>query len=513
MKKSQNKIIIIKSENGNKYLLSRNIPQVLLLHPVLNYMVELDNENINIEDWINDLDSEEIIIENNIKATKKELIYYYKYYRFLQENNYFKKIKKYEITGNEFTAEKIKFQLANTEQIVLEVTDACNLRCKYCGYGGLYTGYDKRENKNLSIKTAKNILDYLICLIESPLNRKINKKIIVSFYGGEPLLNMHFIKEIVEYAKSKRLAHNEFLFSMTTNGTLIDKHMDFLARNNFLLLISLDGDERSNAYRVFPNGKPAFKIIYNNISKLKNKYPEYFEKSVNFISVLHNKNHTKELYRYFKENFNKRPLISELSMIGIRPDKEAEFYKIYNKMYSDLSHKDLEEYRRDKNKILDTPFAKKLERFMHTHSGFVFGKFDQLLFQYENNIYVRTGTCPPFEKKIFITVNGKILPCEKISQTYFLGEVDNDNININFQKIADKYNNYYKKMSGLCNNCWNSDGCLQCIFHLNINDDKPECDEFMSYEKFVKQLSKSISLIEETPLYYTRLMKDSQFAQ
>ena len=146
MKKSQNKIII-KSKNGNKYLLSRNIPQVLLLHPVLNYIVELDNENINVEDWINDLDSEEIIIKNNIKTTKKELIYYYKYYRFLQENNYFKKIKKYEITGNEFTAEKIKFQLANTEQIVLEVTDACNLRCKYCGYGELYIGYDKRENK------------------------------------------------------------------------------------------------------------------------------------------------------------------------------------------------------------------------------------------------------------------------------------------------------------------------------------------------------------------------------
>ena len=45
------------------------------------------------------------------------------------------------------TAEQIKSALANTPQIIFEVTDACNLRCEYCTFGKLYSDYDKRENK------------------------------------------------------------------------------------------------------------------------------------------------------------------------------------------------------------------------------------------------------------------------------------------------------------------------------------------------------------------------------
>jgi uncharacterized protein len=46
----------------------------------------------------------------------------------------------------------ISYQLSNLRQIVFEVTDACNLKCKYCGYGDFYEDYDKRENKNLSVE-------------------------------------------------------------------------------------------------------------------------------------------------------------------------------------------------------------------------------------------------------------------------------------------------------------------------------------------------------------------------
>ena len=36
--------------------------------------------------------------------------------------------------------------ILNLSHMIFEVTDACNLRCKYCGYADLYEGYDKREN-------------------------------------------------------------------------------------------------------------------------------------------------------------------------------------------------------------------------------------------------------------------------------------------------------------------------------------------------------------------------------
>jgi predicted nucleic-acid-binding Zn-ribbon protein len=45
------------------------------------------------------------------------------------------------------------FALANLSQLVFEVTDACNLKCKYCGYGEFYNDYDSRGNKNFIHKT------------------------------------------------------------------------------------------------------------------------------------------------------------------------------------------------------------------------------------------------------------------------------------------------------------------------------------------------------------------------
>jgi uncharacterized protein len=46
--------------------------------------------------------------------------------------------------------ERIRLALANLPQLVFEVTDACNLQCKYCGYGEFYDDYDSREYKNIT---------------------------------------------------------------------------------------------------------------------------------------------------------------------------------------------------------------------------------------------------------------------------------------------------------------------------------------------------------------------------
>ena len=60
------------------------------------------------------------------------------------------------------TAGMIGKNLINLPQLTFEVTDACNLNCKYCGYGNIYDGYDKRESKNLTMEEwkIKSILSF-----------------------------------------------------------------------------------------------------------------------------------------------------------------------------------------------------------------------------------------------------------------------------------------------------------------------------------------------------------------
>nr|WP_222704539.1 4Fe-4S cluster-binding domain-containing protein [Parabacteroides bouchesdurhonensis] len=49
------------------------------------------------------------------------------------------------------------------------------------------------------------------------------REVMISFYGGEPLLNISFIKKVVEYIEKLHIC--AFKFSMTTNSILLDKYI------------------------------------------------------------------------------------------------------------------------------------------------------------------------------------------------------------------------------------------------------------------------------------------------
>lgn len=108
------------------------------------------------------------------------------------------------------------------------MVDFCNLECAYCTYGKFYKNYDRRERKKMNPGTAKTFLNYLLELLNSPLNQSHDRFINIGFYGGEPLLNPPFIHEIVEYVLQLKAVHNRFRLNMTTNGLLLERYMDFL---------------------------------------------------------------------------------------------------------------------------------------------------------------------------------------------------------------------------------------------------------------------------------------------
>ncbi len=471
--------VLLKSSNGNNYLLSKSIPQVALIHPDLKYLIQLKREGCDLESWLE-------------KTEHKDFIYYYRYLQFLEKNKYFDYSAGSEIRSYP-KPDIIKYHLANTEQICFEATDTCNLKCTYCGYGELYCDYDKREGTNINLESAKALFDYIIKLKKSHLNTKTHRKLVISFYGGEPLLNFPFIEEIVKCTKKTRLPYNDFMFSITTNALLLDRYIDFFAENDFWLQISLDGNNHHNSYRVLPNGQPSYKIVYENILKLKQSYPEYFDKSVYFLSVLHDRNSYFEAKEFFKDNFNKEPLISELSQKGIDPIKKDKFNQIFRKKSNYNSMKELPE-------DID---SMSLKHFIRGYSGFFFNRYKTLLSENKNKNLVGTGTCSPFEKKVYMTVNGKILPCEKIGHRYYLGQVIGDRVKIDFKNVTNKYNLYFEKLRELCLQCYSKEICIQCIFFLNLDEEMIHCKNFMNEESFSNLCSERMSLVENNPhLYY-----------
>ena len=69
---------------------------------------------------------------------------------------------------------------------------------------------------------------------------------------------------------------------------LLDRYMDYLVEKNFSILISLDGNEVQSAYRVDKHGNSSFSRVVRNVKKTAKKslIPDYFEKKVNFNSVI-----------------------------------------------------------------------------------------------------------------------------------------------------------------------------------------------------------------------------------
>lgn len=409
------------------------------------------------------------------------------------------------------TSDSVVSALANLPQLVFEVTDACNLRCKYCAYGEFYEDYDCRENKMLSTEKAIRLIDYLAKYWSSNLNVSADKKITISFYGGEPLLNFIFIEAIVKHIKNNiHCPHRRFSFSMTTNAMLLHRYMDFLQENCFHLLISLDGNKENDGYRMDKVGHSSFERVVANVDILQKKYPDYFLRYVNFNAVLHNKNSVESIYRFFKEKYDKIPRISELNNVGIRKDKLEEFNRTYKNSQESLRQAEhYEEIERDM--FMNTGNYQSLTLYLHQYSGFVYRDYTDLLFdkrEAENIRRIPTGTCLPFSKKMFVTVNNKILPCERIGHQFALGKIGETEIELNPEWIANKYNDYYARMEAQCSRCKNQKACIQCLFNLKDVESKPVCFGYMTDKDFRNYVNRQMYFLERNPEMYKKIMED-----
>jgi len=408
------------------------------------------------------------------------------------------------ILVDELKSNDILHQLINLEQLTLEVTDACNLKCRYCGYGNLYNTHDKRENLFLNFIKVKHVIDYLYEIWKKYKGKSSPRNIIIGFYGGEPLLNMNLIQQVIAYLEMlPPIPDTNFQFNMTTNAILLDKYMTYLAEKKFILLISLDGNEYAQSYRKNHHGVNSFNRVYKNIKLLKETYPEYFHKNVNINSVLHNRNNIRSVREFIEKEFGKTPIISEINAFGICENKMNEFKKIYHPIASDISinDDDFKEYY---------PDMQGLFRFVGKISGNFFSSHNFLL-KKNPLVYPPTGTCSPFGKKMFITVNGKILPCEKIDQKFVLGKVTDTGIELDLQKIADIYTRYYQKVKPLCEKCYMKHFCAQCMFYMEDLDGKVKCPQFANKQKMKDMINHYSTVLYYHPELYKKVSQEMLF--
>lgn len=485
---------------GKLYLYDFFHNEYMLVHPLIEIFFKLDNAGIVEEDWKKE-------IGRHIPVDKYEPVYEFNFrkYHFLKENSYFLKLPEEKIISS-ISPDTVAKQLNKVSQIVFEVTDKCNLNCRYCAYGELYANYDERESSFMDFDTAKSVLDYFIGRWnDSPYKNK-EQHVFVSFYGGEPLLGGAFIKEVVAYVEDNFPSFVKYTFSMTTNAMLLNKYMDYLVDKNFNVLVSLDGNAENNGHRVTHSGNESFSVIYANLKLFQQKYPDFFQEKVNFNSVLHNLNTVEETFNFIQREFGKITHISELNDNGVRDIKREEFNKTYKNIYKDLSYAPNPEKLEEKM-FIELPKVRSMSIFTSYYTNNHVNTYNNLLSKQQYHPTMATGTCMPFSKKIFITVNKKLLACERIGQEYPLGSVTEQGVLIDCEQIAAMYNQFYEKVWGRCNKCYISKTCTKCMYYFE-DIRHPVCDEFMNKDNFSRYFAQHVQVLEKTPGLYKRLCNE-----
>lgn len=381
--------------------------------------------------------------EGKLSQEQSEVIKHY------QENNYFKEneIEIIEHPCSNILEHMLSYHI---EQLTLQVTQRCNLRCKYCTYSGIYhNGNRTHANYDMDYDMAKAAIDFY-------LERSMEMNTLTfGFYGGEPLLRFELIKQCVNYIKS-RVKNREIHFTITNNGTLLTPEIaEFLLNNNFSIIVSLDGSKQEHdEYRVFADGSGSFDKIMNNIKVLLDKYPDLFKK-LHFNTVLNPKNNYKHIKLYFEED----ELVGSAEVMTTLVDnKSPEKVQFADEFYRATAYDRFKLYLFMLNK-LDIQYVSKLVISQYAYLGQKYKLF-------RNNIETGCkahpgGPCIPGGKRLFINVFGEMFPCERVVETSEVMKIGNLKTGLNFTKAINLLN-VGKVTEKQCKNCWALHYCSIC---------------------------------------------------
>lgn len=143
--------------------------------------------------------------------------------------------------------------------LVLHVSHDCNMRCGYCyaDYGryGTDPGYMAPD---LAQKHVERFFDQL-----GP-----NSGVHLTFFGGEPLMNLPVVYAAHAYAKERAKREGRKLaFGLTTNGTLLTPELvEFFAKEQFTITVSIDGPPDVNdRLRPLEDGRKSYDVIMERV--------------------------------------------------------------------------------------------------------------------------------------------------------------------------------------------------------------------------------------------------------
>lgn len=483
-------VLNFKTRKGNDYIMDGNTNNVIPVDELFMKTLRLfESDDATVEFVANELIKDGAGEMESRRAARvvskyKELGYFYRDEEYEAKKRRFQK---------DFGTDSIAALYNNGVmfQLILNMTEDCNLRCKYCYLSEVYDYTRNRTCNTMSFDVAKRAINQFMTKIRKTMTFNPGKKAAVTFYGGEPLMNFSVLKSSVEYI-NKEYSDVDVLYNITTNGTLLnEEYAKFLTDNNFVISVSFDGSkENHDRNRVFANGTGSFDVIYSNLKRFKENYPDY--PTIRLLLVQDYYTDMLANDKFFEENANIIPNVAMVNFVSstntsyfdnVTQENIATYFDQYNQLiqkYIDLT-------------IADKKFSSYLYMMMGMSLFIANGrprvndsKIPMLPF---------TSACIP-GMKISVRTDGTYDMCERVNSTLPIGDIDND---INNEVVKDIITDYNDKVTKSCHVCPISTICGACYSNCNCCETfkKPDCNNYVG--STAMNMSLLYSILEDDP--------------
>ena len=310
---------------------------------------------------------------------------------------------------------------------MIDITNKCNMHCKYCLRNIDILNNSIDENK------IRDICDYIneYCEKENLLDVSIQP------WGGEPLLEL---KSILLLRKHIFPQKTNVHFTIETNGLLLCEQMiDKLYDNKIGIGISIDGFESvHNAQRTLWSGDGTHNIVEHNLLLAQKKYGDRLG-TITTITK-NNAGYVEEILEYFA---------CELNL------KSVKFNFVHKSMFSGCDDLCLsnEEISKTEIKILNK-IIELNKRGYYISEYNIKVKLKNLLFKQYSDICHSNG-CNGGRKMIVFDMEGRIYPCELTdTPDESIGSIYDEISLIDIISDATKNRDYFiDKKDKVCNNC------------------------------------------------------------
>lgn len=275
----------------------------------------------------------------------------------------------------------------------------CNLRCKYCFY---CDEMEKRETANYGFMSEET-LEILVKRVLEFADGSCG----FAFQGGEPtLVGLDFYRKLLEYEQKYNIKNVPIHNSIQTNGYgLGEEWAEFLARNHFLVGVSLDGIVHTHdAYRIHASGKGTFGEIMKTLELFDRKKVEY-----NILTVVNRRTAERigKIYEFYKKhNWHYLQFIACLDPLGETPGQRE--YSLTPEMYGEFLVKLFDLWYLDWQKGAQTSIR-------------IFDNYIGILMGYTPEACDQRGCC---SIQNVVEADGSVYPCDfYVIDQYRLGNI------------------------------------------------------------------------------------------